>query len=74
MGYQLAGIVGGALAPIIATALLSAYRSSLAVSIYVVAVLAITVVCVLLARETSQLDITAEDTVYGAGRTKQRVD
>ncbi len=74
MGYQLAGILGGALAPIIATALLSAYRSSLAVSIYVVAVLAITVVCVLLARETSQLDITAEDTVYGAGRTKQRVD
>jgi metabolite-proton symporter len=74
MGYQLAGIVGGALAPIIATALLSAYRTSLAVSIYVVAVLAVTVVCVLLARETSRLDISAEDTAYGASRTKQRVD
>ncbi|MCO1654105.1 MFS transporter [Pseudonocardia humida] len=66
MGYQLAGIIGGALAPIIATALLSAYRSSLAVSIYVVAVLAVTVVCVLLARETSRVDIAAEDTAYPA--------
>ena len=66
MGYQLAGILGGALAPIIATALLGAYRSSLAVSIYVVAVLAVTVVCVLLARETSRVDIAAEDTAYRA--------
>ncbi|WP_214401354.1 MFS transporter [Pseudonocardia lacus] len=70
MGYQLAGIVGGALAPIIATALLSAYQTSLAVSLYVVAVLALTVVCVLIARETSRLDIAADDATYRA-RTEQ---
>jgi MFS family permease len=66
MGYQLAGIVGGALAPIIATALLGAYGSSLPVSIYVVAVLAITVICVLIARETSRVDLAAEDAKYRA--------
>jgi metabolite-proton symporter len=57
MGYQLAGIVGGAVAPIISTALLDRYQSSVAVSVYVVAMLAITAVCVLLAPETSRLDL-----------------
>ncbi|KGN37773.1 MFS transporter [Knoellia subterranea] len=57
MGYQLAGIVGGALAPIISTWLLDRYDSSLAVSGYVVAMLAITVVCVFLAPETSKADL-----------------
>lgn len=57
MGYQLAGIVGGALAPIISTWLLDRFDSSLAVSGYVVGMLAITVICVLLAPETSKLDL-----------------
>jgi fucose permease len=57
MGYQLAGIVGGALAPIIATALLDRYDTSLVVSAYVVVVLAITALCVLIAPETSRLDL-----------------
>jgi metabolite-proton symporter len=57
MGYQLAGIVGGALAPIISTWLLDTYDSSMAVSAYVVGMLAITVVCVLLAPETSKTDL-----------------
>ena len=39
MGYQLAGILGGALAPIISVALIDRYDTSLAVSFYVVAVL-----------------------------------
>ena len=56
MGYQLAGILGGALAPIISVALLDRYDTSLAVSIYVVVMLAVTMVCVLLAPETSQID------------------
>jgi len=60
MGYQLAGILGGALAPIIAVALLSATGSTLAVCAYVVATLAITIVAVLLARETADVDIAAE--------------
>ncbi len=57
MGYQLAGIVGGALAPIISTWLLDTYESSLAVCAYVVGMLAITVVCVLIAPETSKADL-----------------
>jgi hypothetical protein len=60
MGYQLAGIVGGALAPIISVALLDRYDTSLAVSFYVVVVLAITTVCVFLAPETSRIDLHAD--------------
>ena len=57
MGYQLAGIFGGALAPIIATALLDRFKSSVYVSGYVVVVLALAVLCVLMARETAHADI-----------------
>ena len=60
MGYQLAGIFGGALAPIISVALLGRFDTSLVVSLYVVAVLALTTACVLLAPETSQIDLHAE--------------
>ena len=60
MGYQLAGILGGALAPIISVALLDRFDTSLVVSVYVVLVLAVTTVCVLLAPETSRLDLTAD--------------
>jgi len=60
MGYQLAGIVGGALAPIVSTALLDRYNSSVAVSVYVVAMLAVTIGCVLLAPETSRADLHAD--------------
>jgi MFS family permease len=57
MGYQLAGIFGGALAPIIATALLDRFESSVYVSIYVAVVLALAVLCVLVAKETARADI-----------------
>jgi metabolite-proton symporter len=67
MGYQLAGVMGGALAPIIATALLSQYDSALAVSIYATVTLAITVLCVLVAKETSRSDLDAEDAAFEAG-------
>jgi metabolite-proton symporter len=60
MGYQLAGIVGGALAPIISVALLDRYDTSLVVSLYVVVVLAITTACVLAAPETSRIDLHAD--------------
>jgi metabolite-proton symporter len=62
MGYQLAGILGGALAPIISVALLDRYDTSLVVSVYVVLMLALTTVCVLLAPETSRLDLRADPT------------
>ena len=60
MGYQLAGIVGGALAPIISVALLDRFDTSIAVSVYVVAMLMITITCVLLAPETSRIDLHAD--------------
>ncbi|MBA3339438.1 MAG: MHS family MFS transporter [Geodermatophilaceae bacterium] len=57
MGYQLAGIFGGALAPIISVALLDRYDTSVVISLYVLAVLVITTICVLLAPETSRIDL-----------------
>ena len=57
MGYQLAGILGGALAPIIATALLNRFHSSIYISVYVAVVLAVAVLCVLRAKETAKADI-----------------
>ena len=60
MGYQLAGIFGGALAPIISVALLGRFDTSLVVSLYVVAVLTLTTVCVQLAPETHQIDLHAD--------------
>ncbi|HET9872313.1 MAG TPA: MFS transporter [Propionibacteriaceae bacterium] len=68
MGYQLAGILGGALAPIISVALLDAYDTSLVVSVYVLVVLAITTACVLAAPETSQIDLHADSIDDRAGR------
>jgi hypothetical protein len=62
MGYQLAGILGGAVAPLISVALLDRYDTSLVVSVYVVAMLALSAVCVLAAPETSREDLHAEVT------------
>jgi MFS family permease len=63
MGYQLAGIVGGALAPIVSVALLDHFDTSVAVSIYSAAMLLVTLTCVVLAPETSRTDLHA-DPVY----------
>ncbi|HZL74484.1 MAG TPA: MFS transporter [Propionibacteriaceae bacterium] len=60
MGYQLAGIIGGALAPIISVALLDRFDTSIAVSVYAVAMLLVTIICVLLAPETSKVDLHAD--------------
>jgi MFS family permease len=72
MGYQLAGIVGGAVAPIISVALLDRYDTSLAVSFYVVAVLVLTTACVLLAPETSRIDLHADPATEGSTDRKNR--
>ncbi len=60
MGYQIAGIFGGALAPIIAIQLVSVTGSSLAVSWYVLAMLTITLIGLAFAPETSRVDIHAK--------------
>ncbi|MDR8411062.1 MHS family MFS transporter [Nonomuraea sp. 3-1Str] len=57
MGYQVAGIVGGAIAPIVALKLLDAYGTTLAVSVYVLVALAITAVGLAIAPETRNLDL-----------------
>jgi metabolite-proton symporter len=57
LGFQFAGVFGGALAPLIATQLVASYGTSTPVSVYLATALALMVVAVLAARETSQLDL-----------------
>lgn len=54
LGYQLSGILGGALAPIIALALYGRFGTWVPIAIYVAAMLVITIVSVLVSRETSR--------------------
>ncbi|MBB2940695.1 metabolite-proton symporter [Actinoplanes lutulentus] len=62
MGYQIAGIFGGALAPIIAIKLVAATGGTLAVSIYVAAALLLTLVALAFAPETSRFPAVDTDT------------
>ena len=57
VGYQLASIVAGGLAPLIATALLMRFGTSLPISLYVAAMGAITLLAVALSRETRGRDL-----------------
>ncbi|PRY30941.1 MFS transporter [Umezawaea tangerina] len=52
IGYQLASIVAGALAPLIATALLKAYGSTVPVALYVGFACLLSVIAVVVAKET----------------------
>jgi metabolite-proton symporter len=58
IGYQLASIAAGALAPIIAVAILKATGGTTWVSIYVLGMVVLTVIAVLAARETRGADLT----------------
>jgi len=60
IGYQIAGVLGGALAPIISIALLKRFDSALPVSLYVLGGLLITMVSVWLAPETARIDLHEE--------------
>ena len=57
VGFQMAAVFGGAPAPLIAVPLVAAFNSSIPVSIYLSAALALIVVCVLAARETAHKDL-----------------
>jgi MFS family permease len=57
---QLSSIAAGAVAPLIAVALLDAWGTTVAVSVYVLAMCAITTVALLLARETKGSSLTDE--------------
>src|SRR3954471_12665866 len=54
MGYQLAGVLGGVIAPIVAIALVEAFGTAYAVSVYVLAMMLLTLVALALAPETSE--------------------
>jgi metabolite-proton symporter len=58
--YQVSGILGGGLAPLISLKLLDVYDTPMAVAVYVAAALALTVVSLLLAPETRDIDLNAE--------------
>ena len=60
LGYQIAGVLGGALAPIISIALLNRFDTWVAVTVYVCAMLLITIVAVAAAQETSRINLHAE--------------
>jgi len=59
LGYQLAGIFGGSLAPIIGVALLARYGSGTPVAVYLLAASLVTVTAVVLAAETLHSDLRA---------------
>jgi hypothetical protein len=61
MGYQLAGILDGALAPIISVALFDRFDTSVVVSVYAVAMLLVTIIGVFIAPEISKTDVHTED-------------
>ncbi|KOU33856.1 MFS transporter [Streptomyces sp. WM6373] len=65
MGSQLASIVGGALAPIVAVALLKDYGSSVPVSVYLGAAAAVTTLTVLVAKETRGRSLAREHAPAG---------
>lgn len=58
VGYQLAGIVGGSLTPIIGVALLAATGSVIPVVLFVLAMLALTLISMMAAGETRHLRLT----------------
>ncbi|WP_433270550.1 MFS transporter [Actinosynnema sp. CS-041913] len=66
IGYQLASIAAGALAPIIATALLRDFGSSFPIVLYVLAMCVVTVVAVLAARETKGASLSRADAEQAA--------
>ncbi|MGV8875017.1 MAG: MFS transporter [Rhodococcus sp. (in: high G+C Gram-positive bacteria)] len=61
LGYQVTSIVAGSLAPIIAVKLLDIYGSSVPIAVYLAIACSITVVAVVVARETKGLALESVD-------------
>ncbi|MFD0557878.1 metabolite-proton symporter [Stackebrandtia endophytica] len=61
VAYNLAGILGAAFAPIIATMLMDTYHSSVSISLYIIAITLVSAICVLVGRETRDIDLTADN-------------
>jgi len=60
LGYQLGAVFGGALAPIIATALLAEYHSSVGIAAYVAVTCVVSLVSVWLVKETHRVELHHE--------------
>ncbi len=73
VGYQLASILAGAIAPLVAVALLDAWDSTVPVSLYLAAMCVLTIVAVLVARETRGVALEADDAVPAVPREAARV-
>ena len=67
-GYQVTSIVAGSFAPIIATALLKEYQSSVPIAIYLVIACAISMIALLFTRETRGVDLAEIDAADREGR------
>jgi MFS family permease len=63
MGYQLAGVLGGGIAPIVAIALVDAFGTAYAVSMYVLAMMVLTLVALAVAPETAERSLRADSRV-----------
>jgi MFS family permease len=57
LAYQLGAIVGGGLAPIIATALYARFHSNVWISIYIAGACVISMICASLLKETHKMDL-----------------
>jgi MFS family permease len=60
LGYQLASIIAGGPAPLIATALFAAYRSGYAIALYILACAAISLISAMFLPDYTNRDISAE--------------
>ncbi|MGV9712469.1 MFS transporter [Gordonia sp. NPDC003424] len=75
LGYQVTSIVAGSLAPIIATALLSKFDSSVPIAIYLAAASVVTLIAVIAARETKGISLESIDAADAAAHlTDARAD
>jgi metabolite-proton symporter len=59
-GYQLAGVLSGGIAPIVSIALVARFGTPYAVSVYVLLMLALTLIALKCAPETAHVDLTEE--------------
>ncbi|MCH8141516.1 MAG: MHS family MFS transporter [Proteobacteria bacterium] len=67
LGYQIGAILGGALAPIIATALYATYNSTVGISIYIAIACALTLLSVFLLSETYKTDLREDPATNATG-------
>jgi metabolite-proton symporter len=72
LGFQFAGVFGGALAPLIATSLVARYESTMPVALYLMIVCAIIVIAALAARETAHVDLDDVGGAPASGRANGR--